>query len=132
MLFFLEFDKKVQESKDAALKALDEIPEIERLIEDAQLKNDKAEISLGVAKDNAKQALVSAENASQLAKNAIKHAEKMEKEATMLNKNVAQLKNEAHLMADRVVETRNEFNRLAQQTENNGTLINEAREKVKP
>ncbi|XP_065163974.1 laminin subunit gamma-1 isoform X1 [Atheta coriaria] len=125
-----KFDKKVQESKDAALKALDEIPEIERLIEDAQLKNDKAEISLGVAKDNAKQALVSAENASQLAKNAIKHAEKMEKEATMLNKNVAQLKNEAHLMADRVVETRNEFNRLAQQTENNGTLINEAREKV--
>ncbi|XP_017769170.1 PREDICTED: laminin subunit gamma-1-like [Nicrophorus vespilloides] len=125
-----EFDKQVQESKEAAQQSLDELPEIRQLIHDANFKIFEAQKSLLGATENAENALDRAKNARDLAIQATKDAENVKNEAELLSNNATNLQSEAELMADRVENTEIEYNRLMDQMENNGTLLNEAKEKV--
>lgn len=109
---------------------MEKIPEIRQIINDAIEKTRIAESSLAGARNNAQDALSKAETANELAKNASKNAESISQEAVQLNQNATKVKNEAELMADRVKNTAIEFNNLLRETENNASLINEAKDKV--
>nr|CAD7454512.1 unnamed protein product [Timema tahoe] len=60
-----EFDNQVQESKGAAQNALDSVPEIQRLIADAENKTHSAQRALQGAVDNAQRARDTAQDAQQ-------------------------------------------------------------------
>ncbi|XP_017769174.1 PREDICTED: laminin subunit gamma-1-like [Nicrophorus vespilloides] len=125
-----EFDKQVQESKEAAQQSLREIPEIRALIDEANDIIGDAQKLLLDAKENAESALDRAKNARDLAIQATKDAENVKLEVEVMSNNATDLKTEAELMADRVENTANEFRRLLEQTGSNDTLLNLAKDKV--
>lgn len=109
---------------------MEQIPEIQRLINEAVEKADHAETSLNQAKTSADHALTKAINASKLAKEASEISDKLSEHAINLNRNATKLKDEAELMADRVKNTENEFNEIKENVQVNSSLINDAKAKV--
>lgn len=124
------FDKMVKESKEAAEQALLTIPHIEQLIDETINTADAAQDTLNDAKAKAISALEKATVANELAGEAAKDALKVKQEVDLLNKNATGLKKEAEFMSERINTTLFDFEILVDQTNNNGSLINEAKDKV--
>lgn len=130
MVLFIDFDRQVKESKQAAEEALTQIEEIQQAIDNAFEKAYEAQTNLKEAKSNADSALRKALEADVLAKNTSANAENIKNDAEILFKNASVLGEEAILMSGRVSNTKSEFNTLLDQTRSNDTLIQQAKEKV--
>lgn len=125
-----DFDSQTQKNKQEAEEALKSIDDIENIIQETFAKAYDAGSTLAESKTNANQALTTAKEADRLAKNASKNAEVLKNEATALKQNASALKNEAVLMFDRVLDTENELKNLLDQTQNNNSIVEQAKEKV--
>ena len=121
----------MQESKERANQALKQIPIIRAIINDTEAQTQDAQGALLTAKQTVNGALQTAQAANDMAKEANKKVKDMMAETDRLFKNATDLYNEADLMADRVQNTEIEFEELLKQIENNGTLLKEAKDKVR-
>ncbi|XP_050312326.1 laminin subunit gamma-1-like isoform X2 [Anthonomus grandis grandis] len=125
-----KFDSQTQESKSRAEQSLRTIPEIEQIIQKTKEQIDEAEGTLQDAQLSADYALKKAIEADQLAKNASGQTIKVKQEAELLQKNTTFLADEAGFMFDRVLNTEAELKNLVDKSRSNGTLVQEAKEKV--
>ncbi|XP_063244920.1 laminin subunit gamma-1 isoform X2 [Bacillus rossius redtenbacheri] len=126
-----EFDKQVQDSKGAANEALKDVPEIKRLIAEAENKTRVAEAALQGAVANAQFARDKAQEAEQ------KYAEQASQEAELIHQGARDTKAEAEKLRDeagdlagRVAVTGSKVEELEGQTLQNKDLTTRAKEKV--
>ncbi|XP_075230002.1 laminin subunit gamma-1 isoform X2 [Lycorma delicatula] len=126
-----EFDDQVQESKAKALAALQTVPEIERLIKEAQEKTTNAQEALAGAESNAENARNVAQDAQQkYAEQASKEADEIRKSAEETKEEAGKLRDEADNLAGRVAVTASKLKGLEEQASTESTVIDKAKEKV--
>ncbi|XP_046998702.1 laminin subunit gamma-1 isoform X2 [Schistocerca americana] len=125
------FDKQVQDSKDLATEALGKVPEIERLITEAENKTDRARQALAGAVQNAQYARDTAQEAqNKFAEQASQEADSIRKRANDTKSEAVRLRDEADALSGRVAVTGNNVKLFEDTASKVRNLTDEAKTKV--
>ncbi|RXG52055.1 Laminin subunit gamma-1 [Armadillidium vulgare] len=124
------FDQKVQESRGAALGALDRMDEIEQLISKAESLTHEAQGALRGAESNAKGARDIAQTAKETAESASKEAGEVRTEADSTKGKASFLKDEADAVAIRVAETESRVEEFEEQARKDREMVFDSQEKA--
>lgn len=130
-IFLLGFDREVQASKNSAEEALKQIPEIQRIIDEAKNKTDNAKLSLEGARKNAQIARdVVVQAQKEFAEPASEKTEEIRLEADKMRITAGKLRDEAENLAGRVTVTDHKLKGLEKQITSNGSIIDNAKKMV--
>lgn len=124
------FDQKVQESRGAALDALNRMDEIEGLITKAEMLTQEAQGALRGAESNAKGARDIAQTAKETAESASSEAGKVRVEADSTKDKASSLKDEADRVAVRVAETESRVEEFEAQAKEDREMVFDSQEKA--
>ncbi|XP_050422694.1 laminin subunit gamma-1 isoform X2 [Adelges cooleyi] len=125
------FDKQVQDSKTSATEALEQVPEIKKLIEEANDKTTRAQRALTGAENSAINARNLAQQAqTTFAEQASMEAEKIKKSATETVAEVRNLLDESDGLSKRVGHTGGRLREVESQFEQDQESINDAKKKI--
>ncbi|PVD22260.1 hypothetical protein C0Q70_18068 [Pomacea canaliculata] len=126
----LEFDRLVDLNKDAANEALQKVPQIQAMIEEAIKTTDEARSALMGAQLDAQEGLRLAQLAEDTAEQASNEARRIRVEASTMKDKATDLKDEASDLAGEVEDTENRLNAFEDQADEDETLIREAQKKA--
>ncbi|OWF54908.1 laminin subunit gamma-1-like [Mizuhopecten yessoensis] len=126
----LAFDKDVQNSKGEADAALQKIPQIQDMIQEAENKTKEASDALTGAENDANMALSLARQAQDTAQNASQAASRIRAEADVTKDRAMDLKDEADNLAGQVNTTDVKLTNLESQADEDSRLIDEALQKA--
>ena len=127
---FTEFDKSVQESREASKEALGRVGEIEAMIEDAEKLTEDAEDALTGAEMDAKSASETAQRAQKIAETASKRAGEVRTEADGTKIKASDLKDEADMLAEKVEEVDESLIVFENQAREHKDLVEETQKKA--
>ncbi|KAM7303910.1 laminin subunit gamma-1 isoform X2 [Ixodes scapularis] len=125
-----EFDENVKNSKEKARAALERVPEIRALIEEAENKTADARDALKDAEEDANAASDIATQAERIAEQASKDAIHVRNDADLARSTADKLRNEADALADSVQATDERMRGYQGQAKEDEALAKEALEKA--
>ncbi|CAB3367583.1 Hypothetical predicted protein [Cloeon dipterum] len=125
------FDKDVQKSKEKAMEALEKVADIEESIEAVRKTSEEAGEAITDAEQHSKAANDAASEAlKEYAARAVEEAEEIKEAAEDTRKQAEGLRNEADELSAKVAVTGSNVQKLEEQSVQDETLTNEAKEKV--
>lgn len=127
----LEFDRLVEENKDAANDALAKVPEIEKMIDQAKKTSDQARAALQGAEFEAKEGLRLAQLAEDTATQASTEARRIRDDASSTKAKAVSLNEEAVALSQEVNEAKTRLQEYENQATSDETLIDEARKRAR-